>query len=88
MNAGAGRSAGPDEIAGLECRESADVVDQPGKPPGQAIGRVLLPQLPVHARHHAQRFCRIELVGGHHPGTEAARLVEVLALRDIECAVP
>src|SRR5262245_46430502 len=43
VHAGAGRGSGPDQVAGLERREGADVVDQPGKAPGQTVGAVVLP---------------------------------------------
>src|SRR5712691_8012443 len=87
MHAGAGRRPGPDQVARLERRERADVVDQPGEAPGQALGRVLLAQLAVDAGRDAQRLAGIELVGGHDPGAEAARLVEILALGDVQRAV-
>src|SRR5215467_9041681 len=87
VHAGAGRGSGPDQIARLERRKSADVVDQPSEAPSQAVGAVVLPQFPVHARRQMQRLCRVELVGRHDPRTNAAGLVEILSLRDVQRAV-
>src|SRR5437879_6304387 len=50
VHARACRRAGPDEIARLERGEGADVVDQPGKAPGETVSGVLLAQLAIDAR--------------------------------------
>src|ERR1700730_5154510 len=88
MDAGSGGRPGPDQVAGPERRKGADVVDQPREAPGQPVGAVLLPRVPVHTRNHMQRLGRIELVGGHDPWPDAAGAVKILALGDVERTVP
>src|SRR6516162_464927 len=62
MPAGSGGGAGPDEIARRQGGEGRDVVDEPGKAPGEAIGGVVLAQCPVDPGGQMQRFAGIELV--------------------------
>src|SRR6516164_7136732 len=87
VDAGTGRRSGPYQVARLECCKRADVVDQPGKAPGETVGAVVLAQVAVDARRQMQRLYRVELVCGHDPGADAARAVEILALRHVERTV-
>ena len=47
MAAGADRSSGEDQITGPQGGKSGNIIDQPGKAPGEVIGGIVLTQFAI-----------------------------------------
>ena len=87
-DAGPGRGAGRDDVAGLQRRERRKVGDQVGEVEHQVRRRIVLPRFAVDARLHPQVGVAFrELVGRDDPGADRAGGVEVLPLGDVELGV-
>src|SRR5439155_2521291 len=85
--AGPGRGAGRDHVAGFEGGKGGEVGDQEIERKHQPLGGIALAHLAIDAGYNVMRSARIAFVRRDDPRPDAARAIEILALRNVELAV-